>query len=111
MQAEEDLKAAYINYENKLYGVAAFLCQQSVEKALKAVLLKQTGKIRKIHDLVILAKDINLPEPLCHPLKELTFAYIYTRYPIEQEPITIKGKLPSFITAAKDVLQWAKKNL
>ena len=35
-----------------------FLCQQAIEKAFKALLLKRTGEIRKTHDLVILGKNL-----------------------------------------------------
>ena len=44
-KAERDLNAAKINFDNKLFEVSAFLCQQSVEKALKALQLKNSLNI------------------------------------------------------------------
>ena len=55
-QAKKDLKAAKINYENKVYYVASFLSQQAAEKALKALLLESEQKIPKVH--LLLAEGI-----------------------------------------------------
>lgn len=47
-KAKQDLDSAKYNYEGKKYDVSAFLCQQSSEKALKALLLEKSGQLRKI---------------------------------------------------------------
>ncbi len=47
-QAEEDFDTAKFNFRGGKHKYADFLCQQAVEKAFKALLLKKTGKIRKI---------------------------------------------------------------
>ncbi len=36
-RAEKDLNSAKITFKDKLFDVSAFLCQQAVEKALKAM--------------------------------------------------------------------------
>ncbi len=61
-QAKEDLRAAQYNFYGKKYKVAAFLCQQSAEKALKALLIKKTNEFPKIHDLMKLARLLNCPD-------------------------------------------------
>ena len=109
--AKEDYDTAKFNFEGKKYRAAAFLCQQSAEKALKAILLKKTGKIRKIHDLVELGKDISIPVNLLNDLKELTLAYIYSRYPDLKKEINLKEKVSYFLKVSKKTLQWVKKNL
>ena len=46
-KAKRDLSSARYNFKGKKYDVSAFLCQQSAEKALKALSLKKSGEIRK----------------------------------------------------------------
>ena len=110
-QAKEDLDAAEYNFRGARYRIAAFLCQQAVEKAFKALLLKKTGTIRKIHDLVELGKDLDIPNHLLAQVKELTLAYIYSRYPdVKQEP-NLKEKTNQFLKSSKEAVQWVEENL
>ena len=57
--AERDLVSAKKNFKKKIYYVSAFLCQQSVERGLKALYIKKYKELLKIHDLVKLAKKID----------------------------------------------------
>ena len=61
--AKDDFDSAEANFKIKKYYVCVLLCQQSIEKALKAVLLKKTGKIIKVHDLYLLGEKVDLPDP------------------------------------------------
>lgn len=81
-QARSDLAKAKILFNNRKYDGTTFYCQQAAEKALKALSLKKFNKIRKIYDLVELGKEVKLPDNLLNEAKELTQAYIYSRYPI-----------------------------
>lgn len=110
-QSIEDLETANILYKNKRYEAAAFYCQQSVEKALKALLMKRTGKMRRIHDLVELGSDINLPEEILDDLKELTMAYVYSRYPDVKQELDLKEKVSHFLDVSKKTLRWVEENL
>ena len=111
--AKDDLKSAQANFDNKQYYVCVFLSQQSVEKALKAAVIKKTSQLIKIHDLVILGKKVNLPEGLLQKCDELNNVYLDTRYG------DIGGKLPSqkfkksnsvrFLHIAKEVVKWLEK--
>ena len=47
-KAEKDLDAAEYLFKGKKYEECSLFCQQSVEKALKSVLLNRTNKIIKI---------------------------------------------------------------
>ncbi|MEM2897347.1 MAG: HEPN domain-containing protein [Candidatus Bathyarchaeia archaeon] len=62
--------------------MVAFLCQQSVEKALKALFI---NKLRKApgsaHSLVYLGKSVDAPERIIQILKKLAPDYVLTRYP------------------------------
>ena len=65
-----------------------FCCQQTVEKALKAVIVKRTGEFPpRLHNLLRLAKSAGVvPEPSVESfLGELSSFYIQTRYPEEIE--------------------------
>ncbi len=110
-KAEKDLKTAKFNYRGKLFDVAAFFSQQTAEKALKAVYLKKFSKIKKIHDLVILGKEVGLPQKYIDLCKELTAAYIYTRYPEIPEEKDMKEISKEFIKSAEVVMSWTKKQL
>ncbi len=59
-QAKDDFEKARILTENKKYDGAAFYCQQAVEKALKAVYIQQNQNLIRVHDLVFLAKKLNI---------------------------------------------------
>jgi len=110
-QAEEDYKTAKFNFNGRKYKAAAFFCQQSAEKSLKALLLEKKGQIRKIHDLVELGKDAGIDEGLLDKLKQLTLAYIYSRYPDVQEVSNLKQKVSDFLDVTNEVLKWVKLNL
>jgi HEPN domain-containing protein len=62
-QAVEDLKSAEGNLRIERYYVVAFLCQQAVEKALKA-LEKRRESPGSTHSLVFLGKKLKLPAKL-----------------------------------------------
>ena len=50
--AQRDYQSAQKNFQMEDYYESAFLSQQSVEKALKALLIHRTDAFPKIHDLV-----------------------------------------------------------
>ncbi len=110
-KAKQDLDSAKYNFKGKRYDVSAFLCQQSAEKALKALLLKKSGKVRKIHDLVELGKNVGLPADLLDSSKELTLAYIYTRYPDVPEVKNFGKIVRRFLKVSEETLKWVKKQL
>jgi len=51
-QANKDMGSAKRIMELGEYYVSAFLSQQAVEKALKALLIESTGNFPRIHDVV-----------------------------------------------------------
>jgi len=114
-QAKEDLKAAKINYDNKVYYVASFLSQQAAEKALKAVLLESESKIPKVHDLIFLAKKTGLDESLFSKCATLTKVYVKTRYPdfFDESPSHsfTKELASEHITFAEEILAWVEKRI
>ena len=67
--AEEDLKVAKDNYSLGNFRICAFLCQQAVEKFLKAYLLEKKGEFPFIHSIKMLTN-------LCIQLDE-DFEYLF----------------------------------
>ena len=113
--AERDFKSAQNNFNNADYYVASLLCQQSVEKGLKALYLKKFKEIRKIHNLVILAKDLKLPKKLIDKCDKLNPIYIETRYPDASGELPHKkyteDKSKEDIKEAGEILKWLKKKI
>jgi HEPN domain-containing protein len=112
--AKDDLKSAKANLSAKVFYISAFLSQQSVEKALKAVLISKTRKLIKTHDLVLLGRHVGLPKQLIKSCETLNTVYIESRY-------GDTGDLPSkkfgrkiaseLLEIAKEVLQWSEKSI
>lgn len=110
-KARKDLETAEFNYGGERYEVAAFFCQQAVEKALKALSIERKGKFRKVHDLKLLGKEVNLPQKFISLCEEMTYAYVYTRYPDVVEVKDIKKEAKKFLKNAKVILRWIEKQL
>ncbi|HAQ21351.1 MAG TPA: hypothetical protein DCR40_19295 [Prolixibacteraceae bacterium] len=82
--AEDDLLAAKkLAGEDRLTNVAAFHCQQCLEKCFKAVIEEQGKPSIKSHDLLRLQLNANiqLKEPETILLGIINEVYIDTRYP------------------------------
>lgn len=114
-QTEDDYDSAEYNFKGKKYYVAAFLCQQSAEKALKSLALKEKGELIKTHNILRIGKLIKLPEDLLVKVSKLEPVYQGTRYP------DVSSKLPSeefdekdavnFLNIAKEVMLWVKEKM
>ena len=110
-RAKKDLDTARLLLENKKHEESAFFSQQAAEKALKALSLEKHKRIRKIHDLVELGRDVKLPEHLLDDAKELTMAYVYSRYPDVEESKDLEEIAAGFLKYAEEILKWVETNL
>lgn len=81
MQAKVDFNSAKYNFKGKKYYLGAFMSQQSVEKALKALLIQETKDFPKIHDLTKLARMTNAPLDIVELCAKINPAYTASRYP------------------------------
>jgi len=111
IQAQRDLKSAKNSFKSKDYYISAFLSHQVVEKLLKAVYIQKFQKIWKIHDLVILAKEINAPLTIIEKCAVLNPVYFEVRYPESEElPAKKINKIEAdeMLAIAGDILKWVE---
>ena len=115
MQSKIDFNTAKNSFNSKDYYASAFWCQQSIEKAIKALLIKEKKRLIKIHDLVILSRMGNLPEELLKKVKLLSGIYVESRYGIINNDIPankFKEKdVLEFINITSEVLKWVEKKI
>ena len=109
-KAKRDLKTAKNSLKSKDYYAASFWCQQSAEKALKALLINRAGEFPKIHDLTKLARLANAPDSIIEVCAKINPAYTASRYPDAANEYT-KEEVKSAVNYSNGVLKWIKKNL
>lgn len=115
-QATDDFDGAEFNFSGKKYYIAAFLCQQAVEKALKALFLSEKrGEIPQSHSLIYLATNTSVPKQFYSFLRELTPKYVDTRYP--DAAVDLPSRIydeentGELLEKSRGVLQWIGKRL
>ncbi len=114
-QAKRDLISAETNIKLHNYYLVSFMSHQAVEKALKALYIKEFKELIKIHNIVVLAQRLKLPQQLIDECDKLNPAYIESRYP------DAAGILPAYSYKKKDaetdlesaqrVMKWIEKKL
>lgn len=90
LDAEEDIECVRVLIARGIAKHACFHCQQAAEKALKALLLRQAGRIPQTHDLSLLFQTIcradpSFPDHLA-ALQTLKAYYTLVRYPDARPP-------------------------
>ncbi len=84
-----DLETARAMLQSERFVYVPFCCQQAVEKLIKGLVAKSTGKLPpRTHNLMLLAKRAGLEPGASQALlmRELTEYYVQSRYPEEIEP-------------------------
>jgi len=114
-QAEADYDAAKYNLNGKKYYVCANYSQQTVEKSLKALFIKDKKELIKSHSITKIAKLLKLPEKLIIKISELEPVYQESRYPDVSPQLPFeeynKEDAIKFLNTAKEVLIWVTKKL
>ena len=73
--------------------------------------IKKFNSIIKVHDLVFIARKINAPENIVEMCKELSPAYLYTRYPDVIPIKNIKITAEKLLIYAEEILRWAEQKI
>jgi HEPN domain-containing protein len=104
-----DLDTARAMLASDRYFYVLFCCQQAVEKMLKAVIAKQTGRVPpRLHNLNRLAERTGLEfsEKRMDLLGELSSYYVQSRYPEETDTETTREIAEDTLTLTEEAVQW-----
>lgn len=115
-QAKKDLEVAEKNFILKEYYITAFLCQQAIEKYLKAFFMIKKGKSSgPTHSLIYLAKESGVPKNFYNFLGDLSPEFITTRYPdiAGEAPYKIYNseKVNNYLIKSKELIQWLENKI
>ncbi len=93
----------------KVYDVSLVMCEQALEKALKALYIAQTGKMPpRIHAIEYFANETRLRPQLDEALLRLQELYIQLRYPDVEGPMPYERARPE---DARQILRLTKDAL
>lgn len=112
-----DLKTAEFMQKSGRYVYTAFLCQQAIEKYLKALYIKKTSKeAPRTHNLVYLAGllELEAKDEQVKLLADLTTYYIEGRYPTYKQRVSKtlgKNKARVILDETKGFMKWLKSSL
>ena len=115
--AEYDLKTAAAMLKSKRYLYVVFMCQQAIEKILKAIYTQQKNETPpRTHNLPYLTQslNLNLPESDKDLLFTLTNLYVESRYPEEQtklSQILSPKQSTQYLSRTKEVFKCLKEIL
>lgn len=112
-EALHNLRQAKKNFEIEEYSVAAFLCHQAAEKALKALYIVRKHRLPpRGHDLLKLGRLVEADEIL-DELKILNPHYTIARYPNAANTVPSEAYSREIVErgigAACKVVGWARK--
>lgn len=116
LQALKDLDSAQKNLNIEEHHLAAFLCQQSVEKALKALYMHRFKESPgATHSLIFLGKKTGIPEEHHNGLRRLSPDFVITRYPNAAQAVPYElydEKIAAErIGIARKVIEWVRQEL
>ena len=116
--AEYDLETAKAMLDTKRYLYVGFMCHQTIEKGLKAVIAKTGDFPPKIHNLIELSKKASLYYMFSDTQKDfimdLNPLNIESRYPSYVEKINAiltETKWIEILSKTKELLQWIETKL
>jgi HEPN domain-containing protein len=119
--ADYDIETAMAMLQTKRYLYVGFMCHQTIEKAIKAIIARDCAKDEippKIHDLSRLAIRAKLIDTMSETqqdfIEELNPLNIEARYPEYKEQITqtlTPQRCKSIIARTEELLCWIKEQL
>ena len=116
-QAEYDINTAKAMYDTGRYIYTAFMCQLSIEKFIKGLIVERTGHTPpKTHNLIKLVKTANLElsKSQLEFIGTLNMAGVGARYPdmlddaIKHYP---KEVVWNYLTKTEEVMQWLRQQI
>lgn len=117
-RAKYDLDTAQALLDTRRYLYAAFMCQQSLEKILKAIIIDKGGEVLRTHNLVRLAEIAQvynlMPDTHKNFLADLTPFAIEARYGDYKRKLSeiINGrKAFNYFEMTKEIFKWLKRRI
>jgi HEPN domain-containing protein len=117
--AKYDLATAEDMLKAGRYLYVAFMCQQAIEKILKACYVKQhTSTPPYTHNLLRLVKELNfkdeIDKEMMVAIEELNSYYIESRYTEDIEELSkllTETKAVSVLNSTKELFEWIRAKL
>lgn len=116
--SDDDLDVARLCYKNAKYLHCAFLCQQAVEKSLKAYITALDEIPYPIHNLTALSQDAELWKELTVEqkffLRALTTYAIEARYPERKKKLLslcTKEEAEKILRSTEEMVKWLKSKI
>ncbi len=115
-QAKYDFDSAKDNLKIKRYNLVVFLCQQALEKGLKALIQKKKRTPNIVsHSLIFLGKEAGVPEKHFSFLRRVSPQYILTRYPdaAEEAPYKLFDEeiAKEFLSKTEEIIKWIENQI
>ncbi len=113
--AAEDFAAAQVLFDAGQHHAMALHAQQSVEKALKGLLVERTGELpARTHDLRRIGSEVGVPTEVLSRLVELYAYYLAGRYPGTAHgdaQVRALEEANAALTTARETLAWTHAQL
>ncbi|MFA5430291.1 MAG: HEPN domain-containing protein [Candidatus Omnitrophota bacterium] len=117
-RAKYDLATADAMFVGKRYLYVAFMCQQALEKMMKAIIISQNGEVLRTHNLVRLAELSGVSSVIGQSniefLSNLTPFAVESRYGdyrCKLSEIINKKTAFDYLEKTKTVFKWLKKRI
>ena len=115
-KSNEDLISAKVMLDSARYSWCAFICQQALEKCLKAGYVKKKNQIPPyIHKLERLCEVLELSPPvvILDSIIKIDKYYIVSRYPTYRKEVEISDKkiAEEVYKHTKEIYKWLIKQL
>jgi HEPN domain-containing protein len=114
-QSDYDLETAFDMFRSGRMVYCIFMCHLSLEKALKGLLLKNTGEFPiRTHSLIYFVEkmDLKLSDPYYEFLFMLNKISVPTRYPDDLRKLSqsySEERTLAILNQTKEVQEWIKK--
>jgi len=114
-QAKADTRTSENSLKSRDFYASAFWAQQAVEKALKALYIKDKNELIKTHSISKIAKLLHLPDNLLNKVALIEQVYQETRYPDVSTFIPAEefkeNDATEILDYAMDVIAWIERKI
>lgn len=115
VQSDNDIRVADIMFRNRQNMYAIFMAHLSIEKFLKGIYVKRTGReAPRVHNLILLIETawLEMPADLYEFIVEINRMSVVTRYPDDLKRMNKeynRKMVDGIMLKSREVLKWLKK--